>query len=249
MARRWPDNLWIVRHGQSAGNLARDAADEASLDRIAIHGRDVDVALSPLGEEQAGALGAWFATATERPDVVFASPYRRAVDTARLLRAAAGIADVAICTDERIREKEFGILDGYTLSGVRNHFPEQADIRSVLGKFYHRPPGGESWCDVILRLRSLLDTVVLHHAGRNVLIVGHQVVVLCLRYILEGMTEQQILAIDAEGDVANCSVTHYRCGEKTPDHLALIRYNYVVPVEQVAVEVTRAPDPPVAARG
>ena len=61
---------------------------------------------------------------------------------------------------------------------------------------------------MILRLRSVLDTVSLHHGGR-VLIVAHQVVVLCLRYLLEGMTEDQILAIDAEGDVANCGVTEY----------------------------------------
>ena len=33
---------------------------------------------------------------------------------------------------------------------------------------------------------------------------------LCLRYLLENMTEQKILEIDAEGDVANCSVTEYR---------------------------------------
>ena len=56
--------------------------------------------------------------------------------------------------DERLREKEFGILDGLTTLGIRNGFPEQADFRKILGKFYHRPPGGESWCDVILRLRS-----------------------------------------------------------------------------------------------
>jgi len=249
MARRWPDNLWIVRHGQSAGNVARDAADEAALDRIAIHGRDVDVVLSALGKEQATALGHWFAQMTEKPHVVFASPYSRALQTAHLVQHAGGMEQAPIVADERLREKEFGILDGYTLSGVQRHFPEQAEIRRVMGKFYHRPPGGESWCDVILRLRSLLDTVVLHHAGRNVLIVGHQVVVLCLRYILEDMSEQQILEIDAAGDVANCSVTHYRRNADAADRLSLVQYNYVVPVEQVAVEVTRAPDPPVAARG
>ena len=41
------------------------------------------------------------------------------------------------------------------------------------------------------------------------LIVAHQVVVLCMRYLLENLDEAQILAIDAEGDVANCAVTEY----------------------------------------
>ena len=51
MRQRWPARLWIIRHGQSAGNVARDAARQAQLDRIDITGRDVDVPLSPLGEQ------------------------------------------------------------------------------------------------------------------------------------------------------------------------------------------------------
>jgi broad specificity phosphatase PhoE len=252
---RWPETLWIVRHGQSAGNVARDAAHAAAVDRIALDGRDVDVPLSALGEDQSRALGRWFAEmpADERPDVVLVSPYLRAQNTARLIREHGGLAedDIPLCGDERLREKEFGVLDGLTTSGVANVFPDQAEFRRILGKFYHRPPGGESWCDVILRLRSLLDTVSLHHADRRVLIVAHQVVVLCLRYIIETLDEQAILAIDHEGDVANCSVTEYRYdrGSGRSGKLTLERYNYVVPVEDEDVPVTEAPDAPVAARG
>lgn len=242
-ARRWPVTLFIVRHGESLGNVARDAAQQARADRIAVKGRDVDVPLSPLGEDQAGALGRWFADmpAQERPDTLFVSPYARAIRTAQLVRANGGAAaDVPLCIDERLREKEFGILDGLTTSGVANLLPDQAEFRRILGKFYHRPPGGESWCDVILRLRSVLDTIALHHAGRRVLIVAHQVVVLCLRYILEHLDEEQLLAIDRAGDVANCSVTEYRLSPG--DGLVLARYNYVVPVEREAVPVTQAND-------
>jgi hypothetical protein len=56
MSRRWPEHLWIVRHGQGAGNVARDAANAAGHAVIDIAGRDVDVPLSALGEEQAGGL-------------------------------------------------------------------------------------------------------------------------------------------------------------------------------------------------
>ena len=49
---------------------------------------------------------------------------------------------------------------------------------------------------MILRLRSALDTILLLYGGRRVLVVGHQVVVLCMRYLLEQMTEEQILAVD-----------------------------------------------------
>ena len=111
--------------------------------------------------------------------------------------------------DERLREREFGLWDRLTTAGVRAEIPEQAEQRAFLGKFYHRPPGGESWADVILRLRGALDTISLHHADRRVLIVCHQVVVLCLRYILEELDEAQILAIDKEGDVVNCGLCEY----------------------------------------
>ena len=76
MAQRWPERLWVVRHGESLGNVARMAADEAGAHVIETGGRDVDVPLSPLGEQQAEALGHWFAD--QRPEVILASPYLRA---------------------------------------------------------------------------------------------------------------------------------------------------------------------------
>jgi broad specificity phosphatase PhoE len=254
MTPRWPSVLWVVRHGQSAGNVARDKATAEGLARIALTSRDVDVPLSNLGREQAHALGRWFATAHEdgRPEVMLSSPYVRAVQTAEIFRAAGGCpAEEKICLDERLREKEFGILDGLTGAGIRSLQPEQAEFRKLLGKFYHRPPGGESWADVIFRLRALLDTVSLHYGGQRVMIVAHQVVVLCLRYILENLTEAEVLAIDKLGDVANCAITEYRFDPEggRDGCLALARYNVTAPMEEEATPVTAEPDRMVAARG
>lgn len=254
MRQRWPSRIWIVRHGESAGNVASEAAHGASLARIDIAERDVDVPLSKRGEKQADAVGRWFAKlpAAERPETVLTSPYRRAQQTAARIRAAGGIANDAHAdlVDERLREKELGILDRLTRTGVEELHPEQAEMRRRLGKFYHRPPSGESWCDVTLRLRSALDTVSLHHSEKRVLIVAHQVVVLCLRYLLEEMTEAEILAVDAAGDVANCSVTEYayRPEEDTTGRLMLERYNFVAPVADAGAPVTAEPDANVAAR-
>ena len=254
MRKRWPERLWIVRHGESAGNVARNAAMAAGLAEIDIAGRDADVPLSPLGEQQSRALGRWFAAMSpgERPNVVLVSPYRRAQQTAELIRAAGGLSPDSpeFIIDERLREKEFGVLDRLTRSGIEQHHPQQAEFRRLLGKFYHRPPGGESWCDVILRLRSALDTMSLHYDGCRVLVVAHQVVVLCLRYLIEHMTEEQILAIDAASDVANCAVTEYRLDATRGQHGELImhRYNLVAPLEDRGTPVTAEPDAPVAAR-
>ena len=253
MQQRWPSRLWIVRHGESAGNVARDAADAAGLATINIADRDVDVSLSPRGQEQSEALGRWFAKMDlhERPEIVLTSPYRRACRTAELIRLGGGLAaDPEVTVDERLREKEFGIVDRLTRLGIEQQFPQQAEFRRLLGKFYHRPPGGESWCDVILRLRSALDTISLHYSKRRVLIVGHQVVVLCLRYLLEKLNEEQILAIDAAGDVANCAVTEYVFDDERgkDGELTLHRYNFVAPLERAGAPVTSEPDANVAAR-
>lgn len=246
MTPRWPRRLWIVRHGESAGNVARRQALAAGATRIALEQRDMDVPLSPLGREQARALGRWFARdGAARPDVMLTSPYTRACETARLFREAGGCAaGEPICPDERLREKEFGILDGLTAEGIAAIAPEQARLRHALGKFYHRPPGGESWCDVILRLRSLLDTVSLHHGERDVMIVAHQVVVLCLRYILENLDEERILAIDREAPVANCGVSEYIFDPLAgrDGALRLAHFNVTAPLveEQAAVTVEPA---------
>ena len=254
MASRWPERLWIVRHGESAGNVARELAEAGKLARIDNAHRDVDVPLSPRGEAQACALGHWVSQLPqlERPQVVLTSPYRRALHTADIIRDCGGFSPEARrpTPDERLREKEFGILDRLTRNGVAEHFPDQAEFRGLLGKFYHRPPGGESWCDVILRLRSALDALSLHHAGQRVLIVSHQVVVLCLRYILEEMTEEQILDVDRAGDVANCSVTEYRLdlSEGPNGCLKLHRYNFTAPLRDEGAPVTTEPDAAVAAR-
>lgn len=234
--------------------MARDAASLAGATHIDISDRDVDVPLSELGLRQSAALGRWFADlpADGQPEVVLTSPYVRAQHTAAIIRGECKL-ETEICpfvVDERLREKEFGILDRLTRAGIEQIHPEQAESRRVLGKFYHRPPAGESWCDVILRLRSALDTVSLHYSGKRVLIVGHQVVVLCMRYLIENMTEKQILDIDLEGDVANCSVTEYGFdpNKGREGELVLERYNFVLPIEETGTLVTSDPDANVAAR-
>jgi len=250
--QKWPQVLWIVRHGQSAGNVAREAAEAARNAWIDIATRDMDTPLSALGERQARALGRWFGDmpAARKPNVVLCSPYVRAVQTSTLLLEAAGIdaSSLALQRDERLREKEFGVLDRLTKVGIRQKFPELSEQRAHVGKFYFRPPGGESWCDVLLRLRSVLDTLTREHRGQRVLIVAHQVIVNCLRYLLERMSEEQILEIDRGADVPNCSVTSYefdpragRAGKLLPRLV-----NFVAPLEEAGAPVTTAPDVPAA---
>jgi broad specificity phosphatase PhoE len=209
--------------------------------------RDVDVPLSEFGHQQAAAVGRWFAALpdADKPEVILSSPYLRARQTARAICEAGGLAGGRARTviDERLREREFGVFDGLTTLGIRQKYPEEADHRARLGKFYHRPPGGESWADVILRLRSAMNSINLHYSGRRVLIVCHQVVVLCMRYVLEELEESEILAIDRQADVLNCGICAFDfevheldCAPK----LAL--WNHAAPLEEQGAPVTAAPD-------
>lgn len=252
----WPTTLWIVRHGESAGNVARDAANASGLEIIDINVRDVDVPLSDLGQQQSIALGRWFAEMPDeqKPNVVLSSPYQRAMRTAELISEHGRIVPVdpanPIIVDERLREKEFGVLDRLTKRGIVSMHPDQAEFRRMLGKFYHRPPGGESWTDVILRLRSGIEMISREFCDERVLVVAHSVVVLCMRYILEHMTEDQILAIDRDNEVANCSVTRYDndTTQTKNGRLVLTEFNFVAPLEHEGAPVTTAPDAVTGAR-
>jgi broad specificity phosphatase PhoE len=254
MHASWPHTLWIVRHGQSAGNVARDEAEAKGLDVIDIAFRDIDVPLSDLGRQQSAALGDWFGKMPhdERPQVVLCSPYVRAQQTARLVLEHAGmpVNSIRLRLDERLREKEFGILDRLTRQGIGRKYPELNEQRGHVGKFYFRPPGGESWCDVILRLRSLLEMVTREYAGCRVLIVAHQVIVNCMRYLVEHMDEATILGIDRQGDVPNCAVTSYRMveAETTAEAFKLDLVNFTAPLLEASTPVTAEPDAAVAAK-
>ena len=106
MEQKWPQHIWIVRHGQSAGNVARDAAEAEKQLLIAIAERDVDVPLSDLSARQAHALGDWFATLPpeQQPTVVLYSPYVRAQQTAQAVLARIDADSLAsVVADERLR--------------------------------------------------------------------------------------------------------------------------------------------------
>jgi broad specificity phosphatase PhoE len=208
--------------------------------------------LSELGKRQAEALGRWLATVpeNEKPTVILSSPYVRALETASiaLMHFQNSETDperkIQLVYDERLREREFGIIDRLTKKGIQEKFPFQAELYERIRKFYYRPPGGESWCDVILRLRSVMDTLSNEFAGERVMIVSHSAVVMCFRYLFERLTEDEILKIDSETLVANCSLTTYRnTGDpKGLGGFTLEKFNFVAPLEFAGETVTSQPD-------
>jgi len=225
---RAPARLLLIRHGESAGNVARQRAYDRRAAVIEVAERDMDVALSDLGREQARDLGRWLRTVDEaqQPTAVLSSPYARAEQTALLALAECGgaVGALPVRLDERLRDRDFGVLDRLTGRGITERHPEQAELRARLGRFYHRPPGGESWTDVLLRLRSVQVTLAAEYAGENVVVFAHDIVVKCFRYLLEGLTEREVLTLSDTTEIANCSLTSYRFG---PGGASLTRFNVV----------------------
>jgi broad specificity phosphatase PhoE len=211
----------MARHGESTGNVAWRAAEADGLDEIDIPLRDPDVPLSETGRQQAAALGRRLAALpdADRPTAVLSSPYVRAAETARI--ALAEIAGPSIRYDERLRDRETGALYPLTRRGIEARFPEEAARKRLLGKFYYRPPGGESWADVALRLRSVLSDVERDHPGGRVLVVAHDAVVVLTRYIVERLSEREVLDIERTL-VANGSVTTWA---REDDELRLVTFN------------------------
>jgi probable phosphoglycerate mutase len=236
----WPAALDLVRHGESEGNLADERAHALGAAALELAERDADVVLSPTGEDQAAALGRWLSVRApqERPTVAFSSPYARARMTAETALAEGGL-DVPLLLDERLRERELGVFDGLTGLGIRERYPEEAERRARQGKFYYRPPSGESWADVALRVRDFLRTLREEYAGERVLVASHQAVIMNFRYVLERLSEVELLAVDAGPPLANCSLTRYVRGE---GGLRLEVFNDPQTVADMGEKVTKEPD-------
>ncbi len=113
---RWPAHLWIVRHGESAGNVARNRAYAARAFRIDIAERDMDVPLSERGVEQSDALAEWFARMPDDkgPEAVLTSTYLRARQTAQLVcrRHERFTGGRNVMSDERLASASSGFSTG-----------------------------------------------------------------------------------------------------------------------------------------
>jgi broad specificity phosphatase PhoE len=231
---RWPSELVLVRHGQSVGNVAATEAGERGAERLDLDYRDADTPLSETGLEQARAVGAHLGRQAQDtcPDLIVSSPYRRAAETARTAVGAWG-CDHEIVLDERLRERDLGVFDGLTSTGIKAQYASEAERRHRIGKFYYTPPSGESWCDVTLRVRSLLADLRDGYEGKRVWLFTHQAVIMSFRYVLEHLTEQELLEIDSTLDLPNCSVTSYRWEQ---GGLALVDF-----ADTTAVEASQAP--------
>lgn len=210
-----PQILWLARHGESLANVARHKAEAEGLPAIDFPMREPDVPLSDLGKAQSITMGKWFTALPDdkKPALVYTSPFLRTIESAKLLAETAGLGDVRVISDERLREREMGIFDRLTKHGAMQKYPDECARRELLGKYYYRAPGGENWCDVILRLRSFWQDLLEKGSTENLLIVTHEVVIRCFRCVIESLSEERIMEIDRTSDVSNGAITEYNSND------------------------------------
>lgn len=204
--------IWLVRHGESVANVAAARAEAAGEDLIDVGYRDADVPLSPLGVEQSRSLGQELADrgVDDVPVALWVSPYLRAQQTIEIALDAGGLDEPERRVDERLRDRELGVLDLLTLQGVRNRYPDEERRRQWLGKYYHRPAGGESWADVMLRLRSVLVDADRLDGPERLVIAAHDAVVTMTVAVCLHLDEPALMEFARTHLVANASLTRLR---------------------------------------
>jgi len=151
-----------VRHGETDWNA-----------EMRMQGQ-LDTALSARGRWQASRVAE--ALAGESIEAIFASDLVRAHDTAK---AIAAVIDLPIATDTGLRERSFGIFQGYTYAEIDARWPADA------ARWRHHDPafapeGGESLVDFSARAVAAVTRIAERARGTTILVVSHGGVLDCL---------------------------------------------------------------------
>jgi probable phosphoglycerate mutase len=154
-ARGTPTRLLLLRHGQTALSVERRYSGRGNP------------ALTDVGRKQ-GAAAARYVAQRGGVAAVFSSPLQRAYDTAATVAKALGL-DVTV--DDDLIETDFGAWEGLTFAEAAERDPDLH--RRWLRDTSATPPGGESFDEVLDRVRSARERIIAAHQGATVLVVSH----------------------------------------------------------------------------
>lgn len=176
-----PQDLVLVRHSRSEGNVAIHAAkkgDDSHIKSPGFRERHSSRQAEQAGEWVREHIGDDF-------DRYYTSSYVRAMETAGHL----GFGAAQWYIDLRLRERERGRED---LVGFAERDELDASRRErAAAPMYWRPLNGESIADVTVRIRDIIETLHRETSEKKVLIVRHGEVIESFRVVLERMTDQQ----------------------------------------------------------
>jgi broad specificity phosphatase PhoE len=148
----------------------------------------LDVGLSPVGRKEAALLAAGAGVAS----ALYASPARRALETARPIGERVGLEPII---EPRIRELDFGEVDGVPYEQVAALRPELYD-EWLRAPTRVRFPGGECYADLRGRAVEAVSEVISRHEGETVLIVTHAGVIRALLAVWLLLADEAVFRID-----------------------------------------------------
>lgn len=203
-----PSLLVIVRHGQSLRNTFDVHAGIDKIPPVLTEVPDHLIPLTPEGEHEALATGEGLREEFGRFDYIFHSPWLRTTQTAALI-ARAFSSGPQIRRNLYLIEQNFGQLDPALWPHQLEHYEaayRRFEVqREIVGKFYCRPPDGESWADVCMRTHQFLGTIFRpEFEGSRILIVTHGVTQQTFRYHLEHPTEEELVEEYQQSKNRNC---------------------------------------------
>lgn len=246
-----PVDLFLVRHGESEGNVALNAAKnhDLSLMTEAFRSRSAaDYRLSVEGRRQAERAGEWIRDWMSHSGVAafdrfYCSPFARTRETAALLRVPGATWQL----EPLLRERDFGLWEGKARPVTNEVFAASTALKER-NKFLWRPEGGESTPDLDMRARDVLATLARELPGRRVLCVTHEDVMWAFRFRLEKMTIEDWLETqrDDRHDIVNCAILHYTrtaSDDRTETADKFARVRLVDPANPAAAEWHRIERP------
>lgn len=228
-----PRLIVLVRHGESERNALKGdqifyPPTEAGELLSAVPSENMP--LSPKGWEQARATGKALRERYGVFDHIYHSGMHRVHETTEGILEAYAIderARMPLSHNLRIRERDPGYTYGMTAKEAGAAFPWLQRHFEVVGKFFGRPPGGESVADVTLRVGPFFKKINAENTGERLLIVTHGGVISSFRYYIEGWNYQQARELVGEASSACCGVTVFEYDEKK-DKLVLREHNSVL---------------------
>jgi broad specificity phosphatase PhoE len=150
-----PTRLYLIRHGQSAGNAEGRFGGHSATP------------LSKLGEKQAQLTGKTLAK--EGIAAIYSSDLHRAVQTAEALSK---LADIPVVTTSAFRERHVGVLEGLTFDESKASFPK--DYYALVNRnIHHIITEGESYRQLLRRTTSELRAILSKHSGQRIAIFSH----------------------------------------------------------------------------
>lgn len=157
-----------VRHGESLSNVNKQ-----------FNGVAPGVELTKRGEEQAAEAAAFLAD--QKVDVIYASPMRRAQQTAEVIAKATG---ATIVTDERLIESGFGPHEGAAhdendLHAHKARRMAKIETRDTEGFYYLE--GMEKGAEITSRIHAFMREVLPNHRSEHVVVVSHGSPIMRLR--------------------------------------------------------------------